>query len=789
MIMFIFRILILQLALCVPLLTNAAEPDLRTFKSTIKPILVQYCYQCHGPEGEASPNLSELDPDLFTGVDGETWHDALNRINEGKMPPAEGLPLPLAKRKRIVKWLTTEMDRATEARRSTGGKVVFRRLTKYEYNNTLRDLLGIEYDYTTNFPPESKSAAGFLNNGQVLSVSPIQIEYYLAAARSGLDKAIVSGGPPDVYEQHVEKSIKGARDNDLNGSLLDGQSQFIAGIPEFPRQGTISVTVRAYALIPEGQMIPQMEVNIGIRSDTLSPSERLGVVAVTGTKEQPQTFVLKGRIEDFPLPGANPKFPGIQIRVKNLTAKPDPKPKKGDAPLPSTEPRIVVQSVDFKGPIYDAWPPEHHRQILPDTDRNQSDYVSTVIRDFMRRAFRRPVIEEEVERIVSFYAKIAPQSDSFEDAIRESLALVLISPDFLYMAEPLANSARGTLSSHQLAVRLSYLLWSTMPDDRLFELANSGELSNDKVLASQVQRMLKDPRSWEFVSHFTSQWLDLSGLNRIAINPQYYPNFDESLKKYMADETLHFFGEILYHDLSALNLIQSEFVMLNAPLARHYEMNGPESYQFERIMLGPQDPRGGLLTQGSYLMINSDGEDSHPIKRAVWIRERLLDDPPAAPPPDVPDLESGDADFDSLSIQRQLELHREKESCNQCHKDIDPWGIPFENFDAIGKWRTEVNRVVGKGKMIRAKLVNTTTLPDGENVSGNMELQEYLVERQSARFAQALVTKTLTYALGRTLEWTDSKTVDKLTAQFISDDYNIRKLLVAIVQTKSFKTN
>jgi hypothetical protein len=308
-------------------------------------------------------------------------------------------------------------------------------------------------------------------------------------------------------------------------------------------------------------------------------------------------------------------------------------------------------------------------------------------------------------------------------------------------------------------------------------------------LASQVQRMLKDPRSWEFVSHFTSQWLDLSGLNRIAINPQYYPNFDESLKKYMADETLHFFGEILYHDLSALNLIQSEFVMLNAPLARHYEMNGPESYQFERIMLGPQDPRGGLLTQGSYLMINSDGEDSHPIKRAVWIRERLLDDPPAAPPPDVPDLESGDADFDSLSIQRQLELHREKESCNQCHKDIDPWGIPFENFDAIGKWRTEVNRVVGKGKLIRAELVNTTTLPDGDKISGNMELQRYLVERQSARFARALVTKTLTYALGRTLEWTDSKTVDKLTAQFISDDYNIRKLLVAIVQTKAFKTN
>jgi hypothetical protein len=783
------RISILLLALCFPLLTIAAEPDLRTFKSKIEPILVQYCYQCHGPEGEASPQLSELDPDLFRGVDGETWHDALNRLNEGKMPPAEGLPLPIAKRKRLVNWLTTEMDRATEARRSTGGKVIFRRLTNYEYNNTLRDLMGIEYDYTINLPPESKSAAGFLNNGQVLSVSPIQIEYYLAAARSGLDKAIVSGGPPDVYEQHVEKSIKGGRDNNLNGSLLDGKFQFIAGIDDFPRQGTIQVTVQAYALIPEGQMIPQMEVNIGIRSDTLSPSERLGVVAVTGTKQEPQIVVLKGRIEQFPLPGDNPKYPGIQIRIKNLTAKPVPKPKKGSAPVPSTEPQIVVQSVDFKGPVYDAWPPEHHRQILPDTDRQQPDYVPTVIRNFMRRAYRRPVTTEEVQRIVSFYEKIAPHSGSFEEGIRESLALVLISPDFLYMAEPLSNTTRGALNSHQLAVRLSYLLWSTMPDDRLFELANSGQLSNDKVLASQVQRMLQDPRSWEFVNHFTSQWLDLSGLNRIAINPQFYPDFDESLKKHMAEETLRFFGEILYHDLSALNLIQSDFVMINAPLARHYGMIGPESYQFQRIKLGTQDPRGGLLTQGSYLMINSDGEDSHPIKRAVWIRERLLDDPPAAPPPDVPALESGNADFDSLSLQRQLELHREKESCHQCHKDIDPWGIPFENFDAIGKWRTEVNRVVGKGKMIQAELINTTTLPDGEKISGSMELQRYLVERQSARFARALVTKTLTYALGRTLEWTDNRIVDKLTAQFISDDYNIRKLLVAIVQTDAFKTN
>ena len=194
--------------------------------------------------------------------------------------------------------------------------------------------------------------------------------------------------------------------------------------------------------------------------------------------------------------------------------------------------------------------------------------------------------------MVSFYEKIAPQSDTFEEGIREVLALVLISPDFLYMAEPTSKTTRGALNSHQLAVRLSYLLWSSMPDETLFELADSDELRSDKVLASQVQRLLEDPRSWEFVNHFTSQWLDLSGLNRIAINPQYYPDFDDSLKNYMAEETRRFFGEILYNDLSALNLIKSDFVMLNAPLARHYGIKGSESYQFQRIQLGKNDPRG-----------------------------------------------------------------------------------------------------------------------------------------------------------------------------------------------------
>tara|TARA_B100000676_G_scaffold291547_1_gene326217 strand:- start:13920 stop:16313 length:2394 start_codon:yes stop_codon:yes gene_type:complete len=779
-------LLLTQVVVVAP--SHALEPDLRTFKSTVEPILKQYCYECHGPDGEASPRLTLLDPDLYNGVDGESWHDALNRVNEGKMPPKTAQPLPESKRDQLVAWLTGEIKGATVAKRSTGGKVVFRRLTNYEYNNTLRDLLGIQFDYAENLPPESKSVDGFLNNGQVLGISPLQMEYYLAAARSAMSKAIVTGEQPEVHTQVVEKSIKGARDNNVNGQRLDGRQQFLAGITKFPRNGKVRITVQAYAEVPEGKATPELQVNIGIRSDTLSPSAELGVREVHGTELQPQRLVLEGRIESFPLPGKNPKFPGIQIRLKNLTAQPEPAPKKGEPAPPSTEPLIYIQSVTFEGPLYDSWPPEHHTRLLPLEGQGQKGYAEAAIENFMRRAYRRPVTKSELAKVTGFYHSIAATSDSFEEAIRETFALILISPEFLYLVEPVEEEQQvAKLTDDQLAVRLSYFLWSSMPDEELFALADNRQLSKAKVLQQQVDRMLEDERSWQFVQNFTSQWLDLSGLQRIAINPQYYKDFNDRLKEQMAEETIRFVGEILYHDLSAMNLLQSDFVVINQSLAQHYDLPGPTGSEFARVELLGDENRGGLLTQGSFLLINSNGEDSHPIKRAVWILDRLLDDPPAPPPPDVPELDSEKADLASLSIKRQLELHREKSSCNSCHQGIDGWGIPFEHFDAIGKWRDTGLRVV-RNKNVQAELDSSSVLPSGKEVSGVAEFQKYLIENESERFARALVKKMTTYALGRTIEFTDEEAISELTKQFIVDDYNMRKLMIGIVHSELFRS-
>jgi hypothetical protein len=372
--------------------------------------------------------------------------------------------------------------------------------------------------------------------------------------------------------------------------------------------------------------------------------------------------------------------------------------------------------------------------------------------------------------------------------MQEVLASVLISPDFLYLAEPRTTSRkRQPLSSYELASRLSYFLWNTMPDQQLMETADSGKLSRPAVLSQQVDRMLENPRAWNFVDHFTSQWLDLDGLDRIAVNPEYYPDFDDRLKQQMRLETQYFFAELLEKNLSALNLLDSDFTMLSPSLAEHYGLASPASSRFERVTIPAGDHRGGLLGQGSFLLINSNGEDSHAIKRAVWIRDRLLNDPPAPPPPDVPELETQQGETIKLSLTEQLALHREKAACKSCHRDIDPWGVPLEHYDAVGRWREDVIRKV-KGKPIRAPVIAESRLPDGTQLNGLVELKEYLLAQRSDEFSEAIVRKMMTYALGRSLELTDNKEVTEITEKFISRGHKLRDLIVSIVQSDAFTT-
>ena len=324
-----------------------------------------------------------------------------------------------------------------------------------------------------------------------------------------------------------------------------------------------------------------------------------------------------------------------------------------------------------------------------------------------------------------------------------------------------------------------------MPDEKLFKLAASGELLEEGILAAEVDRMLSDSRASRFVEQFTNQWLQLERLESVAVDPKRYPKVDKQLKQALRLETQTFFSTILADNLSALQFLDSDFVMLNERLARHYGVPNVVGNGMRPVKHLPEHHRGGLLGQGSILLGNSTGSDSHPIRRAVWIRDRLLNDPPAPPPPDVPSLEEADPKFRERSIREQLEIHRKKAACANCHQNLDPWGIALENYDAVGLWR-EGSEPAQDGQEIPAQAVNR--LPGGIELTSVESLKRHLLEQRTDDFSRSLVVHMLTYALGRPVQLTDRDTVSDLTSAFKADNYQLRDLITHLVLSAPFKT-
>ena len=772
-----------------------------TFEESVAPVLERRCVVCHGPAlQQGQVRLDTLSPDFINDTKAaKTWKSVLNALNAGQMPPQGVARLTAPERDAVVGWLTTEVQRAIQAQRSTGGHVVMRRLNRVEYQNTMRDLLGLDIDYAKNLPPDESSVDGFKNNGAALRMSPLQLEYLLQSARGALQRVIVEGAAPRVFEHHGEETVIDKVKTTNWSNRLGRTGVFAARAREFPDEGEFVLRVKTRAERPAGAPTPQMLVTLGYRADTQTPSREVARVDVAS--EQSRVFEFRGRIEEFPLQSrTQSKYPGLLIWIRNVYSdgKPAPQGQKIETKKDGKRvvkmiweedpgfPKIIIESVSFKAPVFGQWPPQHHARILPvqpASPRDEEPVARGVLRRFMSRAFRRPAGDDAVETMLRFYKKARPTLASFEEALRETLAMVLISPDFLYRVE--AAGDRG-LDDYELASRLSYFLWSTMPDGRLMELAASGTLNRPDTLSAEVRRMLEDSKSWAFVEQFSGQWLDLAGVDRIAINPNYYPDFNTDLKAGMRRETQHFFAEVLHRNLSALNFLRSDFAMLNHALAQHYGVDGPRGGAFERVALRPEDGRGGLLAQASVMLANSTGEDSHPVNRGVWIRRVLLGDPPPPPPPSVPNLDSGESGMGMLPLKRQLELHRDNAACASCHQGIDPWGVALEEFDAVGRRRDTILRRNGEQEAYHP-VDASATLPDGATVNGFGDLTDYLLRHKNRQFARALTGKLMTYALGRSLELGDEETVDDLTARFIASDYRLQQLITMIVTSEPFR--
>ena len=778
------------------------------FKKDVLPMLQKHCFGCHGPKKQKGKiRLDQLDPDLVKGKSTETWHDALNMLNLGKMPPEDEPQLSPEKRRKLVGWLTKELRRAADARRNTGGGVVMRRLNRAEYQYTMTDLLGLDMDYSENLPSDARSPEGFKNNGASLGMAALQVESGLKTARKALDFILVDGGQGKREVTQINRNngaMKGPNSRRFSGLSSDrlGRVNFWHGsFKSLPRTGRFSIRVKAYTDRKPNQPTPILYAQYGyfVSGLTLNIMGDAGEIAITSST--PEYYEISGWPEFFPQPEAHlpdDKLSGI-IALQNALYDGESPPKainkvieeknnKGKVtkkkvkvyPEDPNFPRIIIESVELVRNDYPSWPPPLHRRIIHEgEDLGSVQSVERVLKQFLRRAWRRAVSEEDLKQWTSHFMTIQKQDGSEIFALKETLAAALASSKFIYLAEPQLTKQPRKLSAHELAARLSCFLWSSMPDEELFNLADSGRLLESAVLQKQFDRMLKDEKSGRFAQEFCDQWLDLEGVDRVAINPQYYRNFDNRLKPYMVEETRAFFREILCSNTSALQFLDADFTMLNASLAKHYGLSGPKSQRFERVSLKGTNRPGGVLGHASTHLAGSDGADSHPIKRAVWIRERLLHDPPNPPPPDVPSVEKSVPNFEKLSIREQLIVHRNKEACADCHRGIDPWGIALEGYDAIGLFREKTAR--------RKKRVSSETiLPGNHEISGLADLQKHLLNERREQFAKALVSKLLAYALGRSLKLEDELLIEELSIDFAKNDYRLSGLMKNIITSRPF---
>lgn len=450
-------------------------------------------------------------------------------------------------------------------------------------------------------------------------------------------------------------------------------------------------------------------------------------------------------------------------------------------------PRLLIESIELEGPVQKEWPPASHKALLfAGDERQDADYVREIFTRFLPRAYRRPVTKDEIDALVAVVADARTTSkSSFHEAMRIGLQRVLCAPGFLFIEEPSGERAQlRPLTDYELATRLSYFLWSTMPDEELLTLAAAGKLNEPSNLAAQVKRMLADPKSNQLVQNFGGQWLSVRDYGSIKPAAE-YRDYDIPLEDSSKQEPYAFFAEVLNDNLPITSFIDSDFVVVNERLARHYGLKGVQGAEFRRVAIGPEDHRGGVLGMAGLMTFLADGTRTLPMRRGSWVLRELLNDPPNNPPPNAGEIQPNTSGK-NLTLRERIELHRGDQICASCHAKLDPYGLALENYDAIGQWRTRFNGEGFRGN--NAPVLDVSgNFPDGSKFSTLEEYKAGLM-KQKDRFARAFSIKLLTYALGRPVGYTDREVVDRLVGALKKNDYRIQSLVAAIVASEPFNT-
>jgi hypothetical protein len=772
------------------------KPDVRTFTQQVKPLLQKYCVRCHGSKkSEAKMRFDNIDPDIITGQHSGKWEDAREAFNTGEMPP-EGEPQPTdAERDVITRWLDAEFKKAKQYENPNKQGSV-RRLTRYELQYALEDLLKFSVKEKVQALPEEGTSpeTGLKNSSRLLMISSPHLESYLNVILSvinsmkeiaafkpyseSVDIEHLDTNPPVVTVSSgrkvkppvgkVERTGKGVMVNP--GGYIDLK---IAAISKCMFQ-------TSFAAKADGP--GKVQVAIGFQYsdvDTRQKVQELGSVNVEKSEEL-QRYSLNSYPENLPAEMTRALDRPFFIRITNRSKQP-----------------FYLESFDYKGNINT----DLMSTLIPDSiaESDVENHIRQSIAAFLEKAFRRSPTEAELEQYYRAFQRYRKDEDTIT-ALLDTYKEILCSPSFFYIGIP-GNLSDEAKENYKLAERLAFFLWCSVPDDRLLKAASDGELTKPSVLASHVERMLNDENSKRWVERFADQWLHNSNLFNVAVDRKYYPRFKDSMKELMRQETIEAVNDVFRNGAPALDLLKADHVFVNQTLAGFYQVKGVRGEDFRKVTVDEEHNRGGLLTQGTFLVGNSDGMNSHAILRGVWVAEVILNDPPPDPPKNVPPLDESIPGFDKMTLNEKLFAHRNNAACRNCHQKIDPWGIPFENYDASGAWREKVlviskasgqpkNRKKRKKPVFEKNYVPIeaeSTLPDGTAVDGIGKLKEYLVAHRKRDFAKGLTERILAYALSRDIDYHDEDLVNHLCDIFEKNDCSVPILIREIVRSEQFR--
>ena len=734
------------------------------FKGKVAPLLAKYCLNCHGgakPKGDL--DLSKHGDTASVLAARKTWESVLEAVESGDMPP-KGKPRPdQSESAAVVAWLQSQLTSVDCAAIGDPGRVTLRRLNRAEYNNTVKDLTDVDLRPADDFPSDDVGY-GFDNIGDVLSIPPILFERYMAAAESIAGSAIVLDEP----DRGKLVAFKAAELPETDGSSKHPHGRILTStgaIPvpfDAPADGDYFLAVKAYGDQAGGEPV-KMEIRVD--------GKAVRTFSVTQTEKEPGRFEVRTPLE------AGKRT--IAVAFLNDFYNPD-------APDPDARDRnLIVERVEVQGPAETEVKnlPKSHRTIVGQRKPGQpdDDFARAIFERFATRAFRRPATTDEVDRLMAIYGLARKEGEKFERGIQLGVQATLTSPYFLFKVEYDRRSKDGKsmpITDFELATRLSYFLWSSMPDDTLLDLARAGKLKDDAVLEEQARRMIKSRKSRALVENFAGQWLQLRNLKTVQPDPKLFPDFDESLRAAMLKETEEYFATVMKEDRSILDFIDSDYAVLNARMARFYKIKGfrPGRQDVSVKVTLTDGRRGGVLTQASVLTVTSNATRTSPVKRGKFVLEQFLGTPPPPPPPDVPELKDSGVDL-KASLRKRMEQHRADPNCATCHAKMDPLGFGLENFDAIGAWREKDGE---------ADIDPSGVLPSGQTFAGPKELKAILKAR-SGEFTRCLAEKMMTYALGRGLDYYDRCAVDKIAALVEKDEYKFSRLMVEIVKSDAFR--